>query len=91
MSRADIGVAGLAVMGENLAVNMMSKGFTVAVYNRTVEKVDAFAKQRCEKLPVVPAHSVKEFVESLSVPRKIFMMVKAGTAVDAKKRPFCRI
>lgn len=83
MSQADIGVAGLAVMGENLAVNMMNHGFKVAVYNRTMEKVDAFVANRCKGLPVVPAQSVKGFVESLSSPRKIFMMVKAGAAVDA--------
>lgn len=83
MSHADIGVAGLAVMGENLAVNMMQHGFTVAVYNRSVDKVDAFVANRCKNLAVVPSHSVKQFVESLSLPRKIFMMVKAGHAVDA--------
>ena len=83
MSQADIGVAGLAVMGENLAVNMMNHGFKVAVYNRTMEKVDTFVANRCKGLPVVPAQSVKGFVESLSSPRKIFMMVKAGAAVDA--------
>ncbi len=82
MSKADIGLIGLAVMGENLVLNMESKGFTVAVYNRTVEKVDAFINGRAKNKNIIAAHSLKEFVESLKVPRKIMLMVKAGKAVD---------
>ena len=80
--KADIGLIGLAVMGENLCINMASKGFTVAVYNRTAEKVDAFTSGRAKDLPVIGCHSLQELVENLSLPRKIFMMVKAGQAVD---------
>ena len=69
-------------MGENLAMNMMSKGFTVAVYNRTTEKVDAFASGRANGMEVIPCHSPEELVETLEKPRRIFMMVKAGKAVD---------
>ena len=82
MKKADIGLIGLAVMGENLAMNMMSKGFTVAVYNRTTEKVDAFANGRANGMNVIPCHSPEQLVENLEKPRRIFMMVKAGKAVD---------
>ena len=82
MKKADIGLIGLAVMGENLAMNMMSKGFTVAVYNRTTEKVDAFVEGRAKGLNVIGCHSPEELVENLEKPRRIFMMVKAGKAVD---------
>ena len=83
MKQADIGLIGLAVMGENLIMNMESKGFTVAVYNRTVEKVDAFVNGRAKGKNIIGAHSMQEFVDSLAKPRKVFMMVKAGAAVDA--------
>ena len=83
MKKADIGVIGLAVMGENLAMNMESKGFTVAVYNRTAEKVDAFLNGRAAGKNFIGAHTPEELVASLCKPRKIFMMVKAGKAVDA--------
>lgn len=79
---ADIGLVGLAVMGENLVLNMESKGFTVAVYNRTVEKVDNFVNGRGKGKNIVGAHSVEELVDSLKSPRKIMLMVKAGKAVD---------
>ena len=82
MKQADIGLIGLAVMGENLIMNMESKGFTVAVFNRTVEKVDAFVNGRAKGLNIIGAHSMQEFVASLAKPRKVFMMVKAGAAVD---------
>ena len=72
MKKADIALVGLAVMGENLVMNMESKGFTVAVYNRTTEKVKNF----------VGTYSIEELVGALEKPRKIFMMVKAGKAVD---------
>lgn len=81
-SKADIGLVGLAVMGENLVLNMESKGFTVAVYNRTVSKVDDFMNQRGKGKNFIPAHSVKELCASLERPRRIMLMVKAGSAVD---------
>ena len=83
MKKADIGVIGLAVMGENLAMNMESKGFTVAVYNRTAEKVDAFINGRAAGKNFIGTHTPEELVAALEKPRKIFMMVKAGAAVDA--------
>ena len=83
MSKADIGLIGLAVMGENLVLNMESKGFTVAVYNRTVQKVDDFIAGRGAGKNFIGAHSIEEFVSSLERPRKVMMLVKAGGAVDA--------
>ncbi|MCX7985542.1 MAG: decarboxylating NADP(+)-dependent phosphogluconate dehydrogenase [Bacteroidales bacterium] len=79
---SDIGLAGLAVMGENLVLNMESKGFTVTVYNRSIEKVDAFLKDRAKGKNIRGAHSIKELVDSLEKPRKIMLMVKAGKPVD---------
>ncbi len=81
--KADIGLIGLAVMGENLVLNMESKGFTVAVYNRTVEKVDAFVNGRGAGKNFVGCHSIEEFCGSLERPRKVMMLVKAGKAVDS--------
>jgi len=81
--KADIGLIGLAVMGENLVLNMESKGFTVAVYNRTTEKVDKFVNGRGAGKNLIGAHSIEEFVASLERPRKVMMLVKAGGAVDA--------
>ncbi|HUT25293.1 MAG TPA: decarboxylating NADP(+)-dependent phosphogluconate dehydrogenase [Sumerlaeia bacterium] len=83
MSKADIGLVGLAVMGENLILNMESKGFTVACYNRTVSKVDGFIEGRAKGKNIIGCRSVEELVESLRRPRKIMLMVKAGAAVDA--------
>jgi 6-phosphogluconate dehydrogenase len=80
---ADIGLIGLAVMGENLVLNMESHGFTVAVYNRTTSKVDDFVKGRAQGKQIVGCHSVKELVAALKRPRKVMVMVKAGSAVDA--------
>lgn len=82
MKKADIGLVGLAVMGENLVLNMESRGFTVAVYNRTVAKVDSFVNGRGKGKNIVGTHTIEEFVASLASPRKIMMMVKAGQAVD---------
>ncbi|MCW0482943.1 decarboxylating NADP(+)-dependent phosphogluconate dehydrogenase [Gaoshiqia sediminis] len=79
---ADIGLIGLAVMGENLVLNMESKGFTVAVYNRTVEKVDNFINGRGAGKNFIGAHSIEELVASLEKPRKVMMLVKAGKPVD---------
>jgi len=79
---ADIGLIGLAVMGENLVLNMESKGFTVAVYNRTVSKVDDFLNGRGKGKKFIGAHSVEELCKSLKRPRKVMMLVKAGQAVD---------
>ncbi len=82
MAKADIGLIGLAVMGENLVLNMESHGFTVAVYNRTTAKVDAFLAGRGNGKKLVGAHTPKAFVEALKRPRKIMILVKAGNAVD---------
>ncbi len=82
MKKADIALIGLAVMGENLVMNMESKGFTVAVYNRTVSKVDAFIAGRGAGKNIIGVHDLKELAEVLQKPRKVMMMVKAGEAVD---------
>lgn len=79
---ADIGLIGLAVMGENLVLNMESKGYTVAVYNRTTEKVDRFVGGRGKGKKFIAAHSVKELCRAIERPRKVMMLVKAGPAVD---------
>ncbi|MFA6401793.1 MAG: decarboxylating NADP(+)-dependent phosphogluconate dehydrogenase [Salinivirgaceae bacterium] len=79
---SDIAVVGLAVMGENLILNMESKGFTVTAYNRTTEKVEKFVTGRAKGKNIRGAYSVEELVASLSKPRKIMLMVKAGKAVD---------
>jgi 6-phosphogluconate dehydrogenase len=79
---ADIGLIGLAVMGENLVLNMESKGFTVAVFNRTVEKVDRFVNGRGKDKNFIGVHSIEELCKSLKRPRKVMMLVKAGQAVD---------
>jgi 6-phosphogluconate dehydrogenase len=79
---ADIGLVGLAVMGENIVLNMESHGFTVAVYNRTTSKVDAFVNGRGKGKKFVGAHTPQEFVASIKRPRKVMMLVKAGAAVD---------
>ena len=80
---ADIGLIGLAVMGENLVLNMESHGYTVAVFNRTTSKVDEFINGRGAGKKFVGTHSPQEFVASIKRPRKIMMLVKAGAAVDA--------
>ena len=82
MKKADIGLVGLAVMGENLVMNMESKGFTVALYNRTTEKVKNFVEGRAAGKNIIGTYSIEELVENLEKPRKIMMMVKAGAAVD---------
>lgn len=81
MKKADIALVGLAVMGENLVMNMESKGFTVAVYNRTTEKVKRFVEGRAAGKNIIGCYSIEELVANLEKPRKVFMMVKAGAAV----------
>src|SRR5262245_21944442 len=80
---ADIGLVGLAVMGENLALNMESKGFRVAVYNRTTARVDEFVAGRARGKNFIGARTTQELVAALKAPRKILMLIKAGPAVDA--------
>ncbi|MEN6306834.1 MAG: decarboxylating NADP(+)-dependent phosphogluconate dehydrogenase [Anaerohalosphaeraceae bacterium] len=82
MSKADIAVVGLAVMGENLILNMESKGFTVACFNRTVSKVDDFVNGRARGKNIIGCKSIEELVANLKRPRKVMLMVKAGAAVD---------
>lgn len=82
MSKADIGLIGLAVMGENLVMNMESKGFTVAVYNRTTEKVKNFVEGRAKGKNIIGAYSIEELIANLKTPRRVMMMVKAGKPVD---------
>ena len=79
---SDIGLIGLAVMGENLVLNMESKGFSVSVYNRTLQKVDDFIAGRASGKRIKGTYSIEELVSSLKRPRKIMIMVKAGKAVD---------
>ena len=80
---ADFGVIGLAVMGQNLALNVESRGYTVAVYNRTRARTEEFVRDKCAGKRVVPTRSLNEFVDALSTPRKMILMVKAGPATDA--------
>ncbi|MFB6341041.1 decarboxylating NADP(+)-dependent phosphogluconate dehydrogenase [Saccharicrinis sp. FJH62] len=81
-AKSDIGLIGLAVMGENLVLNMESHGYTVSVFNRTVEKVDKFIEGRGKGKKFYGAHSIEDLVKSLKRPRKVMMLVKAGQAVD---------
>ncbi len=78
----DIGLIGLAVMGQNLVLNMNDHGFKVAVFNRTVSKVDDFIANEAKGTEVVGAHTIEEFVGLLKSPRRVMMMVKAGDTVD---------
>lgn len=82
MSIADIGLIGLAVMGQNLVLNMNDHGFTVAVYNRTTSRVDEFLANEAKGTAIIGAHSLTELVGYLKRPRRVMMMVKAGKAVD---------
>jgi len=82
MSTYPIGLIGLAVMGENLVLNMESKGFPVAVYNRTPEKTKNFAETKAKGKKILPTYSIEEFINALERPRKIMLMVKAGDPVD---------
>jgi len=78
----DIGLIGLAVMGQNLILNMNDKGFTVVAYNRTTAKVDDFLSNEAKGTNVQGAHSIQELIAKLKKPRKIILLVKAGDAVD---------
>jgi len=82
-NQCDIGLIGLAVMGENLALNMESKGFSVAVFNRTTEVTKKFASGRGKGKNIQPTRTMEEFVDALKKPRKAMIMVKAGAPVDA--------
>src|SRR5687768_6476948 len=78
----DIGLIGLAVMGQNLVLNMNDHGYRVAVFNRTVSKVDEFLKDEAAGTQVVGAHSIEELIQALKKPRRVMLMVKAGGTVD---------
>ncbi len=82
MSKADIGLVGLAVMGENLMLNMERHGYTVACFNRTVSKVDEFINGRGRGKKFIGCHSVEQLVGALQLPRRVMLMVKAGKPVD---------
>ena len=82
MEKSDIGLIGLAVMGENLVLNMESKGFRVSVFNRTVSKVENFMANRGKGKNIYGATGLEDFISSLKAPRKVFLMIKAGQAVD---------
>ena len=82
MNKAEIGLIGLAVMGENLVMNMESKGFTIAVYNRSTEKVDNYINGRAKGKKIIGCRSVEVLVQALEKPRKVMMMIRAGQAVD---------
>jgi len=81
-TQADIALIGLAVMGQNLILNMNDHGFTVVAYNRTVSKVDDFLNNEAKGTKVLGAHSIEEMVAKLKKPRRVMMLVKAGKAVD---------
>jgi len=81
-SKCQFGVIGLAVMGQNLALNMESHGYSVAVYNRTAERTREFAETRTAGKRIVPTYTLEEFVQALERPRRILLMVKAGKPVD---------
>src|SRR5436305_13937089 len=80
--KADIALIGLAVMGQNLVLNMNDHGFTVAVFNRTTSKVDEFLAAGAKGTKVIGSHSIQEFVGLLKRPRRVMLMVKAGAPVD---------
>jgi 6-phosphogluconate dehydrogenase len=82
MGKADIGLIGLAVMGQNLVLNMNDHGYKVAVYNRTVSKVDDFLNGEAKGTNIVGAYSIEELVEKLERPRRVMLLVKAGDPVD---------
>ena len=83
MLKVDIGLIGLAVMGQNLALNMNDHGFTVAVFNRSVTRMDEFLAGSAKGTKIIGAHSIENLVAGLRLPRRVMMMVKAGDAVDS--------
>src|SRR5712691_2490212 len=80
--KADIALIGLAVMGQNLILNMNDHGFTVAAFNRTVSKVEEFLANEAKDTKVIGASSIEDLVSKLKSPRRVMLMVKAGEAVD---------
>jgi 6-phosphogluconate dehydrogenase len=80
--KADLGLIGLAVMGQNLVLNMNDHGYTIAVFNRTVSKVDEFINGEAKGTKIIGTHSIEEFVKTLKRPRRVMFLVKAGKAVD---------
>ena len=82
MTQADIAMIGLAVMGQNLVMNMADHGFTVAVYNRTTSVVDEFVHGPAKGMSIIPTRSLEEMVAALKRPRRVMMLVKAGQPVD---------
>jgi 6-phosphogluconate dehydrogenase len=78
---ADIGIFGLGTMGENICLNLIEKGFSVTVYNRTEEKTRAFYEKNKSSL-IIPTYNLRDFVISIKKPRKIFLLIKAGKPVD---------
>ncbi|OQX43021.1 MAG: phosphogluconate dehydrogenase (NADP(+)-dependent, decarboxylating), partial [Candidatus Sedimenticola endophacoides] len=82
MAKADIGLIGLAVMGQNLALNMSDHGFRVAVYNRTPERTGAFLNGPAQGHDILPAYDLDTLVAGLKKPRRVMLMVRAGSAVD---------
>ncbi|MCA1794741.1 MAG: hypothetical protein LC660_12910 [Desulfobacteraceae bacterium] len=83
MSQADIGLIGLAVMGQNLVLNMNDHHFRVAVFNRTTAKTDEFIAGPAKGTNIIPTHSITELIDCLKKPRRVMLMVKAGSVVDA--------
>ncbi|MFA6484381.1 MAG: decarboxylating NADP(+)-dependent phosphogluconate dehydrogenase, partial [Bacteroidales bacterium] len=81
-TKSNIGLIGLAVMGENLVLNMANHGFRVSVFNRTAERVDLFINGAAKGKSIIGFHSIKDFVDSIERPKKVMMMVKAGKPVD---------
>jgi 6-phosphogluconate dehydrogenase len=82
MQKQEVGLIGLAVMGENLVLNIESKGYSVSVYNRTTDKVKRFLEGRASGKNILGAYSIKELIDSLASPKRVIFMVKAGPAVD---------
>src|SRR5687767_3384256 len=82
MAQSKIGLVGLAVMGENLALNIERNGFPISVYNRTTDKTEALLKGRAQGKKFTGTKTIQEFVASLEKPRRIILMVKAGAPVD---------
>jgi len=82
MQKSDIGIIGMAVMGQNLALNIESRGFSVAVYNRTESKTRRFIQERARERTITATYSLEDFIKSLGRPRKVLLMVKAGPPVD---------